>query len=756
MERGGVEELNSKLPGWAKSLLGLAWLLVLVLVVHRKVVLEDAVYYRLDALRMCLPQRAFMVSELAAGRFPLWLPYEALGLPFFAQLAPGVLHPLNLVYLALPLGRAFAWNSVLATLTAAVGAWVLVRSSGGSRWAALVAGSAFGLSGPLVTQSNLHYLVANATMPWAVAGLWCFERRRTPGALLAAAAGVSLVFTAGDPQGVMVAFAFGLAGVLGQASGQRAAGVARLALVGLTVGLVAAVQLVPSLEALVNGVRGGRDLSGLEKWSLVPLRLLELFCPNLVLIDGDFLELEVLPYMPWTPSVYLGGGVLVLAAHAAWVDRSSRGLALLGGLLLWAALGPAFGLNTLVGHVVPVWKSFQFTEKLVPFVTLAVSILGGRGLDRLLAAPQRGSVPALAAVSSVTVVVIFAVSRWAAEGVLVGVVEHLLFSSMLGALPVLVVWAAWRSRAWWQPAVLAAAVSLPPTWVNAMPELTAPEAFALSVPWVAQRLAADHTAPTPPRLLAWLPQGPDKPLPLVLVRAALMTPHNLQFGIEALTAYHPFIPLRFHAAVAPSSDGLPDLRLSRIFGTEYVVHRTADGDLAGWDRVAEHRVEETSLTLARSRQALPRVFVAPAVESVPDERTAAAQVRSPDFAPGHHVLVDCAVSAEDRVREVRGAANISSWASDAVEVTASLTKPGYVVLNDTWYPGWEARVDGVRATICLANGAVRAVKVPAGQHVVSFQYAPWTFTAGAWLSALSVVTLLGLELRRLRRGAGAT
>jgi uncharacterized membrane protein YfhO len=78
------------------------------------------------------------------------------------------------------------------------------------------------------------------------------------------------------------------------------------------------------------------------------------------------------------------------------------------------------------------------------------------------------------------------------------------------------------------------------------------------------------------------------------------------------------------------------------------------------------------------------------------------------------------------------------------------------VLNDTWYPGWEARVDGVRAPICLANGAVRAVKVPAGQHVVSFQYAPWTFTAGAWLSALSVVTLLGLELRRLRRGAGAT
>jgi hypothetical protein len=68
-------------------------------------------------------------------------------------------------------------------------------------------------------------------------------------------------------------------------------------------------------------------------------------------------------------------------------------------------------------------------------------------------------------------------------------------------------------------------------------------------------------------------------------------------------------------------------------------------------------------------------------------------------------------------------------------------RPGRLVLNDTWYPGWKATVDGRDTPIRHANVAFRAVEVPAGHHVVTFTYQPASVRIGVALSAVAAALI---------------
>ena len=81
-----------------------------------------------------------------------------------------------------------------------------------------------------------------------------------------------------------------------------------------------------------------------------------------------------------------------------------------------------------------------------------------------------------------------------------------------------------------------------------------------------------------------------------------------------------------------------------------------------------------------------------------------------------------------------------------------------LLLSESNYPGWTAKVDGRPARVYTADYVFRAVFVPAGSHTVEFHFRPFSFTAGAIVSAaslLSVATAL-LILRRWNRGAEST
>src|SRR5262249_37404445 len=79
-----------------------------------------------------------------------------------------------------------------------------------------------------------------------------------------------------------------------------------------------------------------------------------------------------------------------------------------------------------------------------------------------------------------------------------------------------------------------------------------------------------------------------------------------------------------------------------------------------------------------------------------------------------------------------------------VTVSARLDAPGYLVLNEAYFPGVSASVDGKPLVVAPANHVVRAVSLPAGAHQVRFAYDTPGFTVGVAGSALGLLALLAL------------
>jgi hypothetical protein len=75
-------------------------------------------------------------------------------------------------------------------------------------------------------------------------------------------------------------------------------------------------------------------------------------------------------------------------------------------------------------------------------------------------------------------------------------------------------------------------------------------------------------------------------------------------------------------------------------------------------------------------------------------------------------------------------------------VRASAPQDGFLLVADTFYPGWTAEVDGTPTPLYRANLSVRAIQLPQGTHDVRFSYDPPGFFRGAWITALAASALL--------------
>lgn len=70
--------------------------------------------------------------------------------------------------------------------------------------------------------------------------------------------------------------------------------------------------------------------------------------------------------------------------------------------------------------------------------------------------------------------------------------------------------------------------------------------------------------------------------------------------------------------------------------------------------------------------------------------------------------------------------------------------PGWLVVADQYYPGWQATVDGKSVKIYRANAVQRAVLLSAGSHRVEFKYKPESLLWGAYLAIFALFILVAL------------
>ncbi len=89
-----------------------------------------------------------------------------------------------------------------------------------------------------------------------------------------------------------------------------------------------------------------------------------------------------------------------------------------------------------------------------------------------------------------------------------------------------------------------------------------------------------------------------------------------------------------------------------------------------------------------------------------------------------------------------------------LRIEAVSENDGILVVNDSYWPGWQAKIDGKDVPIWLADFLVRAVPWPSGKHVLEMRYAPIEVRIGSFFSlagAIALAVLSALEWHSHRR-----
>jgi hypothetical protein len=160
------------------------------------------------------------------------------------------------------------------------------------------------------------------------------------------------------------------------------------------------------------------------------------------------------------------------------------------------------------------------------------------------------------------------------------------------------------------------------------------------------------------------------------------------------------------------------------------------------------QVHSGDVKIYENQAVLPRAFIVHQAEVVRDDAQAIALMRSADFDP-RQKLVRLAGEGESPGLTTAGqsspqdSAIIVSYEPEQVEIATTLDSPGWLVLTDTYYPGWQVSVEGQLAEILQANIMFRAVALPAGKHTVVFEFKPRSLQIGMLVSGMALLVLGG-------------
>ena len=86
---------------------------------------------------------------------------------------------------------------------------------------------------------------------------------------------------------------------------------------------------------------------------------------------------------------------------------------------------------------------------------------------------------------------------------------------------------------------------------------------------------------------------------------------------------------------------------------------------------------------------------------------------------------------------------LTEYKPNYLKYTTSAKNDGIAVFSEIYYDkGWNAFIDGEFSSHFRANYVLRAMKIPAGEHIVEFKFEPQTFKNGEVISMTSSIILL--------------
>lgn len=740
-----------------------------------------------DALVQYLP--AFQ------GANQIWTTQILCGFPWYADPQSQIFYPLKQILSPIPGG----WNLYMMSAFAMAGIFAAFYafSLTGCWTAALIGGCIYGFNGFLL--SNFRHTTMVHSAVWLPLALWAIRRSRldleegkhsSARWFAVTVTATSLLCLAGHPQ----MFCYGLALLGGyviaetfEAGSKYRLRVALFNLLALALGVgIAAVSIIPAAELASFSWRWGMTYKLFVEYALVPVNLILLIFP---FAFGAFKESMYGcnffgAYDLQTVSGYFGLMSFLLVPIGAFAFRKEKVIVFwtIALTLLFILMFGDVGFLSQAAYQLPCYNRFRVPTRHFMEIGMAVSCLCAAGVAALSA----GKVSQKTALRAhITFLGFFALTAFIACTIAGMSQERVRETSagVFGAMP-------WNNAALAIPillfvigsAVFIACVKLPHLRWHALIAIFVLDfaAYAAGSEYIVH--SPSNSAVLPPEHAAWLNAEAAKTHQRVIsVRGNSGSkdelPVNLSmlWGVENACGYENLLPQRISKLLDMKEGGFlvgswasEENRSLDILAVKYVVIPKNDSRYPAPQGSRWKLFKEAGDALIYENcRAMPRVWLANRLRVFPnngpaEELAKAVQTgciaNSPvDFAST--AMFDSATETDktnfDFAKDPDASAVISELKENSMTVQVKSNEPVVLVTADSFYPGWQVSIDGKQdptLRLMQVDYAIRAVRLPKGEHTVRFEFAPEKLKLGLTISIASLLAAVcaGLFLHRRR------
>jgi Bacterial membrane protein YfhO len=774
---------------FSANLIALVFLLIGIFWFSHEMIWEGKVPFFRDLGPYFYPIRFSLAQSFSSGELPLWDRHMAMGFPLLADFQSAPFYPPHLIFLFLSFFDAVRMLFVFHYLVSAVGSYALARQWGYPPYVSLIAAFLFAFGGIIVSLTNvLNHFQTAVWLPWLIlAG----ERaiRSYSGKDFLIFSGVGLVqFLAGSPE--LYAISLGLLSIHVVATAKWCSAVsyikpflliiaANILLVG-----VAMVQLLPTLELFLQSRRPSNiPYQEATAWSLRPVSLINFFILDKE-VDASLFNGVRLFFgrdVPFFISLYMGQ--LCVFGLCSWFYYARQKKKQVMSVLILIGLAIALGRHTsiysyLVAYA-PFFNLFRFPEKFVFFVYPLVILITMEGLYAFINSNNGSHKIPLFILGSILILLsllyffcrfqpdyFFAFLGWsslAPPELMLNIFPRWLFSLerqilLLGAMFLLLLLYKQEKLSFSIFRILIVAlVFIDLTTAHRQFQFLIEPGLVTDTPKIISSPGSQRY-----RLFSGLPSlhpsvftMRDRPFPEVAeaVWSSFVPNIGVFYGLDYMQEIDALSRAPYDTFLKTAKN-LPPEKFYPLLGALNVKYISSFSPLPEGDIGLLSHLPEYPIWLYQVEQPIPRVYVVDSTEYETDPVKTLERLASKDFDRLANVLLDQPISLTNDAG-FQAEAHIREYENHVVNIEASLDRPGMLVLADSFYPGWNAYVNGRQEKIYRANLFFRAVHLSAGTHIVEFRYEPRSFAIGSAISIITLLTILVVTIfLHLRRRHG--
>jgi len=754
------EKLSQILPLWAVALI-----FVCTTIIFFWPQLSGETFFWEDFVEYVYPTQTYAARAFAQGEVPVWNPYVFGGMPFLADLQVGFFYPMNrlLSLFVDSNGHLSHWAlqfiTILHFFLAQLGTYLLARYLKISSYSSLIPAVSFAFCYGMVMHV-IHPMVVYhlAWLPWVV---WMFLSGIDYGNLRSAALGgliLGMSFLAGHPQTALYEGLFlfvlmlwrwfdkkGLEKDFESNSGLK--WMAPLITFALAAG-VFAIQLLPTQELAEVAKRSDATYEYVTEGSMQTSDLAKLIVPG---IKGEiswdnpsayYFEYEEgnlsrSSYFYWEKGLYVGLAALVLGITAFVLMYRHPFIRFLICFTVFGILF-AYGSNGFVFDIfynLPFFDTFRFPIRMMFLVMFCLALASGYAVDKLKSIVSKGIRREVVVVNSVLgFVMIVAMLVW--SGVFhgsLGTPDDMkpLVQSHAGSVIV---------------AILVLGFILAALYFHKIKDSIAIMLIFLFVFFDLYFQGSGFNSHPQDGFAKYDLQNEFR------TAFAAESPGDI-FRVNMRLYDPPYMAMQRNQGLIDKImllEGYNPLQLDRImpsFPTKKDVH----GALNVRYELGIDKPTGRPRFYERREDIAPAWVVRDIKISSGKENTIELMSGLPEDSFRHVAVIEQEDHTNDEISlgsfEEPTAADIvrvDEYSNDYIKYSTESSSDGILIFSEIYYPSWNTYIDGEEVPMFIANGSLRAIKLPEGNHEVELVYESSALRTGTIITLFAFIAGLVL------------